>query len=115
MKTFESIKDIDNLPVESTIIEAVKSHLYYPFKNKMEADEYWKGINCRLYLLTAEDNLPEDDFLRNQLLFAIEYPEWEVTIEDKYTLTLSIISDNGQGIYLLFRRNLDLNKFMEVQ
>ena len=84
-----------------------------PFDNQQQAEALWSELNCQLWFLTAEDEQPEDEASRNQLTHAVSYPEWEELIGEEYILTLTIICDDGQGLYLLFHKDLSLEKFQE--
>lgn len=113
MQKVTSWSHLEKLPLPSTLTTQIKSHLLIPFDNEKQAKELWSELNCQLWFLTSKDDHPEDEATRNLLTHAVSNPELEELIGDEYILTLTIISDDGQGLYLLFHKNLSLYKFQE--
>jgi hypothetical protein len=113
MQKITSWSQLEKLALPSTLTTQIKSHLLIPFDNVKEAEELWSELNCQLWFLTAEDDQPQDEVTRNQLTHAVSNPEWEELIGEEYILTLTIVCDDGQGLYLLFHKDLSLDKFQE--
>ncbi len=113
MLKINQFTQLATLPIPPLLIEQIQNHLLEPFDKPQQAEELWSELNCQLWLLTAEDEQPEDEAARNQLTHAISSPEWQELIGDEYILTLTIVCDDGQGLYLLFHKDLSLEKFQE--
>lgn len=113
MRKITKQTELTQLPLPSDLIKQIQSHLLEPFDNEQQADELWKELDCQIWFLTAEDEEPEDEATRNMLTHAVTYPEWEELIGEDYLLTLTIICDDGQGIYLLFHKDLSLEQYKE--
>jgi len=113
MQKITSWSHLENLPLPSTLATQIKSHLLIPFDNEQQAEELWSELNCQLWFLTAEDEQTQDEAIRNLLTNAVSNPEWKELIGEEYILTLTIVCDDGQGLYLLFHKDLSLDKFQE--
>ena len=113
MRKITKHAELTQLPLSLGLITQIQSHLLEPFNTEQQADELWKELDCQLWFLTAEDEEPEDEATRNMLTHAVTYPEWEELIGEDYLLTLTIICDDGQGIYLLFHKDLSLEQYKE--
>ena len=105
--------ELSQLPLPPDLITQVQPHLLEPFDSEQEAEELWKELNCQLWFLCSDDEEPEDEATRRMLTHAVTYPEWEELIGEDYLLTLTIICDDGQGIYLLFHKDLSLEQYKE--
>ncbi len=108
MHKFTKYSDLTQLPLPPDLITQVQSHLLEPFDSEQQAEDLWQELSCQLWLLCSDDE--EDEHTRNFLTHAVTYPEWEELIGDDYKLTLTIICDDGQGLYLLFYKDLSLGK-----
>ena len=90
MQKITAWSQLATLPIPPTLIEQIENHLLAPFDNQQQAEA-----------------------TRNQLTHAISSPEWQELIGDEYILTLTIVCDDGQGLYLLFHKYLPLEQFQE--
>lgn len=113
MQKITSWPQLEQLPLPSILTTQIKTHILIPFDNGQQAEELWSELNCQLWFLSAEDDDPQDEETRNLLTHAVSNPEWEELIGEEYILTLTIVCDDGQGLYLLFHKDLSLDKFQE--
>ena len=109
-------KDLNTLPVTSTLLEQIKQPLRYPFHDESEAQEAWEELHCELWMLTSLSDIPVDGDDRTMLTFALEYIEFEEELDYGAVLSLSIVNDSGQGLYLLMSKQLqqDVMKVLGV-
>lgn len=96
---------LSSLPLPPQLINQIKSYLLEPFETEQQAESIWSELNCQLWFLCSDDQGPEDETTRNLLTHASDNVEWEELIGEDYKLTLSIICDDGQGLYLLFHKD----------
>ena len=94
-----------SLPLPPQLITQIRSHLLAPFESEQQAESLWAELNCQLWFLCSDDKEPEDETTRNLLTHASDNVEWEELIGEDYKLTLSIICDDGHGLYLLFHKD----------
>ncbi|MGF1877652.1 hypothetical protein L4D77_20335 [Photobacterium frigidiphilum] len=99
-------KDLKTLPITPTLLEQIKLPLLYPFHDETEAQEAWEELQCELWMVTSLPDIPADGDDRNMLTFALEYIEFEETLDYGAILSLSILNDSGQGLYLLMTKQL---------
>ena len=101
-----------NLP--PTVKQLLMEELTKPFANEPEAINYWNDYSGTLIILEAEDDLALLNKLtsqaREQIEFALAYPEFRDPIGNDHFLSLTIISDEGTGIYLLTHKQCPLLK-----
>ncbi|MEY8199574.1 MAG: hypothetical protein RPS47_10070 [Colwellia sp.] len=113
MQKITNWSGLRSLPLSPHLLTQIKSRLLEPFDNELQAEELWQELNCQLWFLCSDDEEPEDESTRNLLTHAVTYPELEELIGEDYTLTLSIICDDGQGLYLLFHKDVSLAQYQE--
>lgn len=115
MKILTGLPEPFDLP--TSIADEVISHIHQPFDDAEQASQYWQVYSCALVLIEAGDKPKAWDSIpsntREQVLYALEYPEYIDVIGD-YELTLAITNDEGGGIYLLCHTSIDQTKLKEV-
>ncbi|KGY10878.1 hypothetical protein NM22_18460 [Vibrio tubiashii] len=115
MKILTGLPKPFDLP--TSIADEVISHIHHPFDDAEQASQYWQVYSCALVLIEAGDvpkvwaSMPPST--REQVLYALEYPEYIDVIGD-YELSLAITNDEGGGIYLLCHSSIDQTKLKEV-
>ncbi|PMH10735.1 hypothetical protein BCU75_09620 [Vibrio splendidus] len=102
-----NLKQITTLPITTTLQEQVKSILTEPFHDETETQQAWDELQCELWFLTSITDLNsvvDDDI--ELLKRALTYTEFEDDLDYGASISLSIVEDNGKGIYLLIPKTL---------
>lgn len=102
-----NLKQITTLPTTNTLQEQVKSILTEPFHDAAETQQSWDELQCELWFLTSIHDLNAvvvDDI--ELLKRALTYTEFEDDLDYGASISLSIVEDNGKGIYLLIPKTL---------
>ena len=108
MKQITTIPDISTLLITTELIEQVTAILTTPFNSPDEAEQLWTELNCQLWHITDLNSLPTDQLTRDKLLRAIDNIEWIESLDSDTQLSLTIVGDDGQGLYLLLSNNITL-------
>ena len=107
-------KDLPTLPITPILLTQLKQHLLSPFHDEDEAQTTWAELECELWFistLSAVSGVGVDGKSITQrendlLSFALDNIEFEDDLDYGSLLTLTIISDSGQGLYLLMPQSL---------
>jgi len=114
MKKVSSISDIPTLLITNELIVQITSLLIEPFNSLDEADQIWDELKCQLWHITTLNDLPTDQASKDRLLHAIEYSEWIESLDSDTQLTLTIVGDDGQGLYLLLSNHMTLDEIKDA-
>lgn len=89
----------------------LKSHLTEPFENdERVAQEYWQQCSSTLIILDAEDSISTMSEENKKLIkFACDYLEYQDALTDEYQINLSIVDDEGAGLYLVYPNGFDFS------
>lgn len=107
MLKITNLKQLSNLPITTTLQEQVKSILTEPFYDEAETQQAWDELQCELWFLTSINELNTvvvDDI--ELLKRALTYTEFEDDLDYGASISLSIVEDNGKGIYLLIPKTI---------
>ncbi|MCI2965465.1 hypothetical protein MO387_20675 [Shewanella sp. N2AIL] len=112
-------KDLNTLPVTPTLLDQLKQHLLAPFNDENEAQLTWIELECELWMLSSMSGVCVDSEYtpkneKKLLSFALENIEFEVELDPLILLTLTIINDSGQGLYLLMSKSLKAELMCEL-
>ena len=92
-----------SLPVE--VKQALLTHLLEPFGDEKSAKVFWHDYPSMIVIFDQNDptSLHQcfSDELQHQISFAQTNPEYSDTLALGYSIKLSIISDAGNGLYLV--------------
>ncbi len=107
-------KDLPTLPITPTLLTQLKQHLLAPFHDENEAQNTWTELECELWMISSLSDVSRVGVdgnritkrEKNLLNFALENIEFEDELDYGSLLTLSILSDSGQGLYLLMPQAL---------
>jgi len=107
-------KDLPSLPITPILLNQLKQHLLSPFSNETEAQATWTELECELWMITSLSDVSRVGVdgkritkrEKNLLSFALENIEFEDELDYGSLLTLTILSDSGQGLYLLMPQPL---------
>ena len=114
MKKISAISEIPTLLITSELIEQVTTILTEPFNSTEEAEQIWAELNCQLWHISSLNELPTDQLSKDRLLHSIEYPEWIEALDSDTQLSLTIVGDDGQGLYLLLSNHITLDEIKVV-
>ncbi|MBS0877146.1 MULTISPECIES: hypothetical protein [unclassified Tatumella] len=98
MQILYSPSYLNGLPLPPSVTATLYHHLTAHFDSPAQAQEFWSLTHTVLWQLDNGEILPDDTLVQ----VALAYPEYVLYLEDGWYLLLGIVSDDGQGIYLLF-------------
>jgi len=107
-------KDLPTLPITPILLNQLKQHLLSPFNTEEEAQSTWAELECELWMISLLSDISRVGVDGNRitkretnlLCFALENIEFEDELDYGSLLTLTILSDSGQGLYLLMPQSL---------
>ena len=106
----------NELAVSKEVNEALCKQLLMPFSNVQEANSFWEQSGTCLIVIEQDDSQSLihslGGKLTNLISNAVDCYEYKETLAPHYTLSLSIISDDGAGIYLLTHDNNTLTPYL---
>ncbi len=107
MIKLNNLQQIITLPTTTALQEQVKAILTEPFHDDAETQQAWDELQCELWFLTSINDLNAvvvDDI--ELLKRALTYTEFDDDLDYGASISLSIVEDNGKGIYLLIPKTL---------
>ncbi|ERM59584.1 hypothetical protein OAW_06955 [Vibrio cyclitrophicus ZF170] len=102
-----TLENLSSLPTTTTLQDQIKAILTEPFHDETETQQAWDELQCELWFLTSITELNAvvvDDI--ELLKRALTYTEFEDDLDYGASISLSIVEDNGKGIYLLIPKTL---------
>ena len=107
-------KELNSLPITPVLLNQLKQHLIAPFNTEEEAQSTWSELECELWMITSLSDISRVGVdgeritkrEKNLLSFALKNIEFEDALDYGSLLTLTILSDSGQGLYLLMPQSL---------
>jgi hypothetical protein len=107
-------KDLNTLPITPILLNQLKQHLLAPFNTEEEAQSTWSELECELWMISSLSDISRVGVdgnritkrEKNLLSFALENIEFEDELDYGSLLTLTILSNSGQGLYLLIPQSL---------
>lgn len=95
---------------DGNVNPALLEHINAPFINEKEARLFWKSTSTLLITIEPlDDYLPLLHCFNNRLILlideALEGPEYEQALDEKYKVNLSVFNDDGSGLYLVYPIN----------
>ncbi|MEZ9460073.1 MULTISPECIES: hypothetical protein [Vibrio] len=117
MLKITNLKQLSTLPTTTTLQEQIKAILTEPFQDDAETQKAWDELQCELWFLTSINELNTvvvDDI--ELLKRALTYTEFEDDLDYGASISLSIVEDNGRGIYLLIPKTLrtELHQYFSI-
>ncbi|SBS64276.1 hypothetical protein [Vibrio splendidus] len=112
-----TLNNLSTLPITTTLQDQIKSILTEPFHDETETQQAWDELRCELWFLTSINELNTvvvDDI--ELLKRALTYTEFEDDLDYGASISLSIVEDNGRGIYLLIPKTLrtELHQYFSI-
>lgn len=98
----------------STAIKVVEK-LVEPFGNLIDAEAYWSEYPSPIFIITGQDKVTSaiaslDGFMQHFVELADNNPEFVELLPKGYQLSLTIINDEGNGLYLIKPVGLNLSE-----
>ncbi|NVJ66203.1 MAG: hypothetical protein HWE16_06920 [Gammaproteobacteria bacterium] len=107
--------DFQSLPMSIVSQDSLRNYLIEPFGDEVFAKSFWRLYPCTLIIIEASDTKETleqlDTETLNQFYFATQYPEYTEALCSEFTVKLSIINDEGAGIYLVINNRSELLTF----
>ncbi len=104
------------LAISKDVKEALCKQLLMPFSSIGQASKFWKQSGTCLIIIEQDDDKSLIHSLEGALTKlisnAVDCYEYKETLAPHYKLSLSIISDNGAGVYLLIHDNNTLTPYL---
>lgn len=118
MKTCMAWPEETLLAAYLDIYPMVMEQIIEPFSSVEEARAFWDATGCSLVIIEQGDSVSEFQVLpqhiQNQVMFGLRYPEQELAISEDWRLLLTILNDEGAGIYLLIHSDAPLLPTLEA-
>ncbi|PMG43927.1 hypothetical protein BCU90_23820 [Vibrio lentus] len=117
MLKITNLQQVTTLPITTILQDQIKSILTEPFHDETETQQVWYELHCELWFLTSINELNAvvvDDI--ELLKRALAYTEFEDILDYGASISLSIVEDNGRGIYLLVPKTLrtELHQYFSI-
>lgn len=98
----------------STAIKVVEK-LVEPFGNLSDAEAYWSEYPSLIFIITGQDKVVSaiaslDGFMQHFIELADTNPEFIELLPKGYQLSLTIINDEGNGLYLIKPADMNLSE-----
>lgn len=94
-----------DISLPEQVKHALLAHLLEPFADEGSAKVFWHGYPSMIVIFDQNDPLDSLQWLNDELQHQIEFaqlnPEYSDTLALGYSVKLSIISDAGNGMYLV--------------
>ena len=108
---------LDTLKIEPAVATALEDYLLEPFANENEARTFWEDTATQFIYIEATDTADTlaklCQPLRHRIAHSLQYPEHSFTLLQPFELSLSILSDDGAGVYLLRHKGSGLVTALE--
>ncbi|MEH6638667.1 MAG: hypothetical protein V7717_05295 [Porticoccaceae bacterium] len=96
---------VGTLSINETTATLLETYLLEPFANATQAKLFWRDTATQLIHIEADDTAATlvtlSKPLQRRIIHSLSYPEHSFPMGTPYELTLSILSDDGAGVYLL--------------
>lgn len=112
MQVIQSWRELKALKKPKVLVSALLNHLIEPFGDEVSTREFWDECPCTVFIFDPKDSkefLPQiEESQRAQIEFALTYPEYIEPLTDDYIISLTIVNDEGAGVYLVISNQSDL-------
>jgi len=115
MQVLHYLPTVDELALPLSTATKVVENLVKPFGNLDDAKRYWHEYPCPLVCLNRQDKVVSaiaslDGFMKQFVELADSTPEFIEPLPHGYQLSLTIINDEGNGLYLIKPTDMNLAK-----
>ena len=113
MQVLHYLPTVDELALPSGTAAKVVENLIEPFGKLDDAQRYWQEYPCPLVCLNRRDKVASaiaslDGFMKHFVELADTTPEFIEPLPHGYQLSLTIINDEGNGLYLIKPTDMNL-------
>ena len=95
----------NKLALPESIKQSLLSHLTVPFTDEVTAKSFWSEYPSTIVIIEESDTTnilsKLSETTLDQIKFAITAPEYTEELGMNFTVKLSIINDDGTGLYLV--------------
>ena len=92
--------DVAELNLPTIVSQDLRRHLLEPFDSEEDAKAFWIETDTVLIILAPSDSIQDSD-CRDQIEFALKYPEYTENLKNGYRFNLAVVNDLGSGIFLV--------------
>ena len=92
--------DMTELDLPTIVSRDLRHRLLEPFDSEEDAKAFWIETDTVLIILEPSDSIQDND-CRDQIEFALKYPEYTENLKSGYRFNLAVANDSGGGIYLV--------------
>ena len=100
------------LALPDPVSKALLNHLIEPFGDEQSAHEFWDEYPPIIVIIEPKDcnSLLTliGEKVKDLITFGAEFPEYTQSLGQGYQVNLSIVNDAGNGVYLIFRDEINL-------
>lgn len=106
MQILHHLPSENQLILDNHVAQSVVEHLIRPFNSRDDAKAFWDEYPSTIVVLNGNDDAEKaldclDDITRHFVEQAEITPEFIEVLPNNYQLSLTIISDSGNGLYLI--------------
>lgn len=115
MQVLHYLPTIEELALPLSTAVKVVENLVEPFGNLSNAEAYWSEYPSPIFIITGQDKVASaiaslDGFMQHFIELADANPEFIEPLPKGYQLSLTIINDEGSGVYLIKPVGLNLSE-----
>ena len=104
--------DNNILALPEPVRKALFDHLIEPFGDEQSAHEFWDEYPSTIVIIEPKDSNTLltliGEAVKDLITFGVEFPEYTQPLGQGYQVILSIVNDAGNGVYLVFRDEINL-------
>ncbi|HEY9029765.1 MAG TPA: hypothetical protein VIM93_00240 [Kangiella sp.] len=111
MQVITSWAELKALSKPESLVSALLGHLIDPFSDEKNAIEFWNECPSTIFIFDSNDSVGDleqlEESQKTQVQFAFNYPEYIEPLNDDYIISLTIMNDEGAGVYLVIHNQSD--------
>lgn len=100
------------LALPEPVSKALLKHLIEPFGDEQSAHEFWNEYPSTIIIIEPKDSNSlltlVGEAVKDLITFGVEFHEYTQPLGQGYQVNLSIVNDAGNGVYLVFRDDINL-------
>jgi len=100
------------LALPDSVSKTLLTHLIEPFGDEHSAQEFWDEYPSIIVIIEPKDSssllslIGEE--IKDLITFGLKFSEYIEPLGQGYQVILSIVNDAGNGVYLVFRDDINL-------
>ncbi|GAA6170737.1 hypothetical protein NBRC116592_04070 [Colwellia sp. KU-HH00111] len=100
------------LALPEPVSKALLNHLIEPFGDEQSAHEFWNEYPSTIIIIEPKDSNSlltlVGEGVKYLITSGVEFHEYTQSLGQGYQVNLSIVNDAGNGVYLVFRDDINL-------